>query len=135
MDKGENRGFCVLDLDTLDYEFINNTESIRFTDLVYPEKITEEIVKGNVVDVMVKVDDDFKQNRFQKYMEKVNSFSPALEPTVKLDIVTTNETKKEYKTTNVYDLIEEYVADIDITEKDEVINNLKGLYEKMKIED
>jgi len=134
IDKKENRGFCILDTETLDYEFINNTESIQFTDLQYPEKITKEIVEGNIVDVTVKVDDEFKKNRFEKYMEKVNSFNPAFEPTVKLDIEKTNENKKEYKTTNVLQLIEEYVGDTDITEKEEVINNLKDLYEQIKNE-
>jgi len=134
MDKNENRGFCILDTETLDYEFINNTESIRFTDLVYPEKITKEIVTGNIVDVLVKVDNNFKQAHFQKYMDKVSTFNPVYEPTIKLDIEPSEDKKKEYKTTNIIQLIDEYVSDIDIPDKKEVISNLKDLYEKVKNE-
>ena len=57
---GEERGFIDLDLDTLNYKYINNSKSIKFVKINYPNKYSEDEVKGNLVDIYVNVSEDFQ---------------------------------------------------------------------------
>lgn len=79
-DKGETKGFYVLETDDLSYEFVVNEVSSRFVDLIYPETVSD--VKGNKVDLHVEEEylDSFE---FKEYQESVSNEFP-LSVTVKI---------------------------------------------------
>lgn len=81
-DSGEPRGFHILNCDDLSYEFVENTTSIKFVNINYPDPITEEMVKGNKVNVYLK-DGNEDSDSIQEYLEEINKFKPISNPVLK----------------------------------------------------
>lgn len=133
-DAGERRGFVILDLKTLDYEYVDNEVSIEYVKLKFPQKFTEKIIRGNVVDVHIEFD-SYNENKLEKYINKVESFEPAVAPRVYID----NKNERKYSVDlddceigSVVDLMREYVNEMDIGNKDDIYNRLVVLYGKSK---
>ena len=131
-DIDEDRGFCILDLDNLEYKFINNNVSIRFEKIMYPEKILEEKVKGNVVDVHVNVTKNYDEKAFQGYLADIESLKPAFPANVKIENDFNLNTSADYKVQTVPELMNEYIQDLDIKYKDEISTRLIDLYNDSK---
>jgi len=132
-DKGEDRGFSVLDLETLKYEFINSTKTIKFIDLKFPEPFTEELIRGNVVDVTVDYDigktDD---KRIQTYIQEIEKFDPAYPPNVFINHNLFAKDDLEYDVKSVAELIKEYIDNLEIENKQAVYEIISELYTKAK---
>jgi DNA repair exonuclease SbcCD nuclease subunit len=52
-DIGDDRGFCILDLESLKYELINNDISLKFVSHKYPFKLDRKDIENNHVDIFV----------------------------------------------------------------------------------
>jgi DNA repair exonuclease SbcCD nuclease subunit len=135
-DINEDRGFCVLDLDSLTYEFVNNKQSIKYTKLVYPEKVKKTNVSGNIVDVLVNINKDYDEKKFQSYLATVESFEPIIPPNVKIEheVVMNKANNQEYKVQSILDLMNEYINELEIDYKDKVLEKIETLYENCKKE-
>jgi len=132
-DKGEDRGFCVLNLEDLSYEFVNSKKTIKFIDLKYPEEFNESIVKGNVIDISVDYDigktDD---NEIQKYVNKIEKLGPAYPPNVFINHNLFSKDELEFEIKSVGELIEEYIENLNIDNKNEVKEIVNELYKNSK---
>ncbi len=134
-DIGEERGFCILDTESLEYKYINNTESMRYIQLKFPQKFTKEMVKGNIVDVHIDYDDSYNDTKIQKYNAKIESFGSAGPPNVfivnqeELDV---DINLDDYKISSVSELMYEYVNAIEIKNKSDVYNIMLELYNESK---
>jgi len=131
-DVGEDRGFCELDLDTLDYKFINTTTTIRYERLIYPESFTEDRIKGNIIDVHVNVHSEYDEADFQSYIMKIDEFNPIEPANIRLEDEMTYSTSEEYHVQSVPDMLEEYVDDLDVKYKDEIKDKVIDLYNENK---
>jgi DNA repair exonuclease SbcCD nuclease subunit len=131
-DIGDERGFCILDFDTLEYELINNDVSLKFVSFKYPEKIEVEQIKGNHVDLWVEYDENYDELVVQTYIEKLESYEPAFPIVVKTVNKIDVDNPDDLQITSIQDLITEYLANIDIPNKEKVERLILNLYEEAK---
>lgn len=132
-DDGEDRGFCVLNVNTLNYKFINNNCSIKYTMLNYPEPFTKEMICGNLIDVNVKFDKSLVDDDLQTYIKNIDLLEPIATPTI-IPINTFDEgvNSTEFKSVSSNDLVKEYIDSLDIEDKDSVYVAMQRLYEDAK---
>lgn len=133
-DINEERGFCVLNLDDLSYENINNNISLKYIRLKYPQRFNEENIRGNIVDVQVDSEDMYDDKKIEKYLDNIENFNPIYKPNV--FILNKNLESEfnfdDYNIGSILDLMKDYVETIDIKNKHEIYNILFELYNKTK---
>lgn len=129
-DIGEDMGFAILDIPTGDYKFINNTTSIQFYELKYPEKFDEKKIKGNIIDVIVEYDDNYNDSLVQKYLQIVNKYEPAMPANIKMINKNLNNDDIEIKAQSIEDLMKEYIETLDISDKDIILNKVVEIYKE-----
>lgn len=135
-DINEEKGFCVLDLEKDNYEFINNKNSIKFILIKYPTEINKDLIKNNIVDVQVEYNDKYNEADFQNYLQKIETFSPISVSTKLINnFLTGDEIKnvEEYKTTDILSLIDQYIMGLDINNKEKIERIIHELYEEVKV--
>jgi DNA repair exonuclease SbcCD nuclease subunit len=133
-DLGQPKGFCVLDTETMKYEFINNDVSIKHKKFEYPEKFSKEDIEGNIIDVIVDIGDDHDEGKFQSYMLTIDSYKP-YDVDLKLLNNIDVHSKDDYKVQNTEELIENYISDVDIGNdkiKTSVNKKMQKLYKQCK---
>lgn len=132
-DKNEPKGFCILDTETLEYEFIDTVKYLKFKDITYPEKPTKKLVEGNIVDVHVTIDNKFSDIEYNQYLKTLNALNP-----VKVNILTKyaifNTVSTQTSATNNFNVkttmesIRDYINNVlDLSQEDKTL-----LYEKME---
>lgn len=137
-DMGEERGFIDLDLDTLNYKYINNSKSIKFVKINYPNKYSEDEVKGNLVDIYVNVSEDFNEKNFEKYL---SGFENYVVDTPNVFMVSESKPEDinfkitEHNISSIPKLIESYVKTLKIENYEEVFSYLIELYKEAIGED
>jgi DNA repair exonuclease SbcCD nuclease subunit len=134
-DAYEEKGFAIFDLDTQDFEYINNQNSIKFITLNYPESFTEDQIKNNVIDVVVEYNDKYDEALFDQYIQKVNKCEPLFQPNKKIinNFLENNECKlDQLKTYSVEQLIDEYVRTLECENRDEIYSIINSLYTECK---
>ena len=135
-DLGEERGFCILDLDDLSYQFINNTSSIKFIAINYQQEINENLIVGNIIDVLVEYNQSYDALQLEKYIKEVEKYKPLGNVNVKVlnNFLSENEVKEFdiYKIKTIPELIEEYLMLSEIEEKDQIRKIMNELYEETK---
>jgi DNA repair exonuclease SbcCD nuclease subunit len=134
-DIGDDRGFTVLDLDTLDYEFVNNTKSLKFIKLKYPEKFDRQTIEGNIVDIEVDYDDKFSEDKFQNYVKKIESYKPAIAPIPRFNnIMQLDNSDMSFESLSLKEIIKEYIDTLKLTNKERIFNKIEDLYKECKTE-
>lgn len=131
-DIGEQRGFCILDLDTNKYRFVNNRVSLQYEVLRYPEKLDESRIKGNIVDVEIECGEDFIEKEVQDYLDKIQDMGPVVPPIPKYINVFNVEVKKEFKSQDISELIREYVDSLELENPDAIYDRIMDLYNECK---
>lgn len=131
-DEGEERGFCILDCETLKYEFVENDVSIKFVSLKYPEPIDGSQITGNIVDVYITNNGNIDTDEVQKYIDNINKFKPVQEPTKRYIDAIESENIQDIKVKNLKEMFDEYIGQLEIDEdiKEDVMENLASLYEE-----
>jgi DNA repair exonuclease SbcCD nuclease subunit len=134
-DIDENRGFTVLNLPDLSYDFINNKISLKYIKLKYPEKFTKDKIKNNIIDVHVDYNESYNEDKVNKYIAKIEEFQPATIPNLfvetKYDLNGTIDLEN-YSIGSMLDLMREYVNGLDIGNKEEIYQILINLYNDVK---
>lgn len=142
-DTGNQKGFYTLDLDTLDYNFIQNNISpcykkISLSELVEENTITPAIVNTFVNNfVKLKID----MNISQQDMDILHSVLTKLKPeslTIDYDInfnriLENTEQKEDLSGIDVKQAIVEFVNMLDIDNTKDIIDYTVNLYEECKI--
>jgi DNA repair exonuclease SbcCD nuclease subunit len=130
-DEGDERGFCILDLDTLDYEFINNNTSLKFKTVVYPEPLYKKDIRGNVIKLEVNYDQEFSEEEIEKYIDTCEGFKPAILP-ITIDRKSNIQgTSEDYKAVDLLELIDEYLDEIKMVGKKDVYENIENVYSNL----
>lgn len=136
-DIGEERGFCILNIENLDYKFVNNDKSIKFIKIEYPEKINKELINNNIIDIVVNIDENYGDDDFQQYLLNVEKLNPAIPPNVRVQNNLNLNEIGDYKFQTTSELIYEYIKNLDNIEdntKKLVYDKLIKLYEEHKNE-
>ena len=131
-DIGDERGFCILDTDTLKYKFVNTKKTIKYVKIAFPEKITKHKIHGNVVDVYIKYDKDRDESLFDNYIKEIEDFEPAFPVEIKIINPDMESTIDDLKIQDTMNMIQEYVKTKDIDNQKTVFNKMNELYEQCK---
>jgi hypothetical protein len=128
-DLDDPRGFSILDLNTYKLKFIENTESMKFVKVQYPNVLEKENVYNNIVDVEIDQSQIHDELNIQAYIERLDSFNPAYPVNIKVINKIAIESKEELDISSTSDLIKEYLdnSDIDKNYLEKVKNVLSEL--------
>lgn len=138
IDIGDKRGVTILDLATNETELIENTKSIQFRVVDFPEEIADidNFTRGNVVDVRVKYEDSKYSKKIYEYVKNIQQHEPAYPVNIEIqqrqDI---GQVDSKIDGINLFTLMKEYVdsdADIPKEDKDGVYKELIRLYNECK---
>ena len=134
IDKDDSRGYTILDLNTNETEFVENTKSMKFKEIVFPTEIEnkESFAKGNIVDVLVKYDDSKYSKKIYEYAKSFEQFGTAYPVNVKiLQKEAEQQNTKNLESINIFSLMKEYIdaeEEIPKDEKTRVYTELINLY-------
>jgi DNA repair exonuclease SbcCD nuclease subunit len=131
-DIDDSRGYCVMDLDDLSYEFFENTKSLKFVKYYYPEVLEESHIKGNHVDVFINYSESFEEKVVDAYFERLEKFCPAFPINRKTINNLEIDTPEQMKGSSVPELITEYLKNQSFEDKDEISRKVFELYEACK---
>jgi hypothetical protein len=84
IDANSDRGATILDLDSLEYFFINNNVSIKHKTIIYPEIPDEKEIFNNKITVFMTVEENLDGNKVDKYIKQLEKFKPAYEIQIEL---------------------------------------------------
>jgi DNA repair exonuclease SbcCD nuclease subunit len=130
-DIGEDRGFIILDVQSGKYRFINNTTSIKFAEIKYPQEFTKHQIEGNIVDVIVEYDENYKEELVQQYLGIIQKYNPALPVTVKIENKILDSDVKDIESQTIEELLSEYIQTLDsISNKDKIKKKILELYKE-----
>ena len=130
-DSNEMRGFCILDTETLDYKFIDNTESLQYVMLTYPEKFTEKMIKGNIIDVNVKFEKNTDDNKLQLYIKMIEKLKPIVPPQIiPINNFVSVDGEVDESIKSSAQLMREYINRLDVDNKEEIYSILEKLHEE-----
>lgn len=135
IDRGQDRGYAVLDLDTNEFEWFTNHESMIFTKYIYPN-VDETKIKGNQVDIEIPYSLQNETKKIFDFIQRINSLGPAY------PVNTYNgenpESEKELSidvaSLNLTALFKSYIDEItcNTIDKNELYNELLNLYDTYK---
>jgi len=133
-DIGIEKGVCLLDESKGTYEFLNSTSTIRFEKIKYPEIPVESIVKDNIIDLEIEYNKDYDEAKVYKYIKDLEKLAPRGNINVKMINNFLNpedaEQLKNVQFISNKQLIDEYIKNIDITDKETVHSKINELYER-----
>ena len=142
-DVDNTKGYYVLNLDDMEYEFIENTVSpnyikISLSQLVREGNITSHIIQlvtNNIV--KLKVDMNISQDDMDVLLQKLSILKPE-SLTVDYDInfnrlIDNTDDKEDLSGIDIPQAVEEFVNLLEIKNKKEIIDYTLSLYEKSKL--
>jgi len=134
-DIDEERGFIVLDMETLDYEFVNNDVSLKYIKLQFPQRFTKEMIQNNIIDIHIKYDDSYKEAKIEKYLNRIESFNPIVRPSTFIlndDTMDSDFDLSDCNISSITNLMRDYVDSLEIDNKEKVYKILIEFYNKTK---
>jgi UDP-2,3-diacylglucosamine pyrophosphatase LpxH len=75
-DIGTDKGFIVLDTDTLKYERVLTEGTIKYIKNIWPNKLTEAEVTNNIIDIHVVINDVYDESAINDYVETIEKWNP-----------------------------------------------------------
>lgn len=132
-DMFDERGYSILDTDTLELEFIENVESIRFVKYMYPKELTEKDIKNNHVDIYIKYGEDYDEKAVDEYINRLESFEPAFPINRKtINTFEIDSVEEQMKGTSTIELIKEWNETQSYENKEEILEIVFELYDECK---
>lgn len=129
-DINDKRGFAILDTKSLELEYIDNTESIKFVSYNYPKKLVKSDIYNNHVDINVGYDDSYNEIEVQEYIERIEKYEPAFPINLKTINKLEVNADEDIKIDSINNLINEYLntADINVTYKPQIQSLIINLH-------
>ena len=134
IDRGDERGCTILDLDTNETEFIKNEKSMIFNKISFPNEPDdkEKFVKGNVIDVEVTYENAKYAKKLYDYVKDLDNYFPAYPVNVKILQKEEAESNLKIESINLFSLFKSYIDDMTIDNKEKVYSSLVELYNTFK---
>ena len=142
-DTNNQKGYYILDFDTLEYEFTPNNISPRYNKISLSDLVEEGNITPNIINkicnniIKLKVDMNISQQDMDILLKKLALLKPeAL--TIDYDInfnrlIDDTDNKEDLSGIDIPQAIEEFVNLLEIKNKKEIIDYTLGLYEKSKL--
>jgi len=132
-DRNTDRGFIVYDFADGSWERVWSKHTLRFVDLELGDKVDKVLIKGNNIDVNVKIDNDFDPDVLAVYLKSLEKYEPlsvTVNPTYEL--IKEKDDAAEYdssKVKTIPDMVHWKLSNLDIKKKlqkdiESYINNL-----------
>ena len=142
-DVDNEKGYYVLDLDTMEYEFTPNTISPIYKKVALSELVREGDITKHVIDlvcnniVKLKVDMNICHEDMDILLKKLNLLKPR-NLTVDYDInfnriLENTDDKEDLSGIDIPQAIEEFINLLEIANKKDIIDYTLNLYEKSRI--
>jgi len=131
-DLGDSRGIYVFDVKESTFKFIENNISPKHYRLTPESEIKEDIVKNNIISLVINDKNDEKT--ILEFSSKISTLSPInlrIDYEKPKDEIMVNDEDKEYKADNILKSIEEYIKTLDIENKKEVEECIKTIYNSL----
>ena len=125
-DINEVKGITILDLNSGDLEFVENTVSLRYVSLNFPEPFKKKDIEGNIVDVHVDYDDKFNPEKIELYKGKILSYCPIMNPTVVYSEKLDDDVQdiSGYVLGSIRDIIINYMVEYKLDDVDEYLREI-----------
>jgi len=131
------KGYYILDLDTLEYEFTENTISphhikVSLSELIRYETITEEIrlmLSNNIV--KLKIDRNISQEDLNILTTKLNQLRPqsiSIDYDINYNKISNNSKEKDLSSIDITQAISEFVNLLEVDNKKEILDYTIELY-------
>jgi DNA repair exonuclease SbcCD nuclease subunit len=141
-DAGNSKGYHILDLDTMEYEFFENTVSPRYEKVFLSELVEEgditPIVQNKINNniVKLKVDKNISQDDMDILLNVFNKFTPE-QLSVDYDInfnriLQDRGDIEDMSGVDVEQAIEDFIGTMDLDDAKSIIEYTLGLYERCK---
>ena len=138
-DADNKKGYYILDLDTLEYNFTENTISplyikLNLSELISYNTITKELkdlLKNNIV--KLKIDRNISQEDLCILTTKLNQLQPqtlSVDYDINYNKISNDSGEKDLSGIDISQAIEEFVNLLEIDNKKEVLNYTVELYNK-----
>lgn len=132
-DIGQNKGFIVLDTETMKHEYINNDISMKFIKIFFPNKFVKKDIIGNIIDVQVDKLQKYNEEDLRLYLEVINKYNPIYYPKVTYINAFNNESVDlSCKAQTTEEMIVEYIENSSIENKQFILEKLLDLYTECK---
>ncbi len=141
-DAGNSKGYHILDLDSMEYEFFENKVSPRYEKVFLSELVEEgditPIVQNKINNniVKLKVDKNISQDDMDILLNVFNKFAPE-QLSVDYDInfnriLQDREDIEDMSGVDVEQAIEDFIGTMDLDNAKSIIEYTLGLYERCK---
>ena len=136
-DMNDDKGFIILNLETLRYKRVINTTSLKFITVEYPDLPKDFEVNGNIVDAHITVTkNQLKNNLIDEYLSNLESMHPAEKINPIFTVVSDDQVDMGSSIDNgihsIPDLLELYINNddsIDDNEKTEIFNITMAIHD------
>lgn len=131
------KGYYILDLDTMEYEFTENTVSPHYNKISLSELITYETITDEIKDIFynniikLKIDRNISQEDLNILTTKLNQLRPqmlSVDYDINYNKISNNNKEKDLSGIDVSQAIEEFVNLLEIDNKKDVLNYTFELY-------
>lgn len=135
IDRGDTKGYHILDLDTNEDVLHENTQSIKFTKHTFPD-VDLSVIAGNVVDLEIPFELSDQTKKIYSLVDKLEKLKPAYP--VNINILPADDTTEEVELSgetlnNIMSLFKTYLEQHDTPlNKDELYASFTELYNSYK---
>lgn len=134
-DVGNTHGLYILDCDTLEYEFIENTISPKFVYIYTSDfsksKISKDVIQGNYI--KLKINEDINESELESIMADIRAFNPAHLSSDSLDsntLIDTSDFELTVDKLNLKSSIEEFVKKMESEYESLILDKLGAYYDE-----
>jgi len=104
-DRNSNRGFIVYDFADGNWERVWSQHTLRFVDINLGDTLKPHEITGNVIDVNVKIDDDFNSDTLELYLKSLHKHNPlSVHVVPSYDLMTRVTAEQEENISNVSEI-------------------------------
>lgn len=138
-DADNDKGYYILDTDTLKYDFIQNDISPRYAKVKLSEMVAKETLVPEICKVFANnftkliIDKNISQEHLNILLTVLNKCKPAninVEYDINYNKIVTNIAEKDFSGIDIRDAIEEFVNLLDIENKKHIIDYTIELYKQ-----
>lgn len=129
----QKKGFYILDTDTLEYEFIENTQSAKHIKVFYGDDIDPSIIKNNFIKVFIKESQTTEDKKIEEFTQKISDSGMATISTciIKEELELDNSVLISESGQTLLELIMEFVS---IQESIENKEKIKEIIEEIYVD-
>lgn len=133
IDENDKKGALILDLETLEDIYINNTVSIKYKTFIYPTIPSENEVFNNKITIFIQEKENLDGIKVDKYVKELEKFKPI---DIKIELIKNSDNiidlKQELPNITIEELFKNYLKNSNYDNKDKLYELLINEYKSIK---